>query len=273
MGKLVTPKVYLIGYTTLHMGGMEQYLRASGNEDFLASIEAARQEDLSDGEILTSFYAKLCYASLTLGKNENITRVRDIPGNLVGTLEQAHGSVWEHCWVNFVCTNCSRVLTHELVRHRAGTAFSQTSGRYVRSDRLDIISDPILAEHGILTDGEALEAQSHLERLMLRMGERIAAKEGLDMDTKKRLTSAVRRWLPNGQANEIGFSLNLRSVRHTVMMRTGQQAEWEIRLAFEQVYKMLKEKYPLLFYGAKEEMVRGITEVSGMKMQPYERNA
>lgn len=30
------------------------------------------------------------------------------------------------------------MVTHELVRHRAGTAFSQTSGRYVRSNDVDM---------------------------------------------------------------------------------------------------------------------------------------
>jgi thymidylate synthase (FAD) len=266
VGKLVTPKVYLIGYTTLDTAALEQYLRDSGNEDFVESIIAARQRGLSDGEVLCSFYAKLCYASLTIGHNKNITRTRDIPENLIACFNQGHGSVFEHCQLNFVVRNCSRVFTHELVRHRAGTAFSQTSGRYVRGDSVDIVFDPILGP-----------ARSEIETLQYIIEERyrlLVQKFGLDQMTdftlKKKITSALRRLLPNGQSNEIGFSVNLRALRHIVQLRTNRHAEWEIREVFGQVYRLVKDRYPLLFYGAHEEIVDGLVEVTGMKMQPYE---
>ena len=38
----------------------------------------------------------------------------------------------EHANYSFALRNVSRVFTHELVRHRAGSAFSQESLRYVR---------------------------------------------------------------------------------------------------------------------------------------------
>ncbi len=40
----------------------------------------------------------------------------------------------EHSTVTFALCNVSRIFTHELVRHRAGTAFSQESQRFVRLD-------------------------------------------------------------------------------------------------------------------------------------------
>ena len=89
-------------------------------------------------------FAKLSTQALTVGKNENIKRVRDIPENIQNAFNQGHGSVFEHCQLNFIARNCSRVFTHEIVRHRAGTAFSQTSGRFVRGDSVDIVFDPIL---------------------------------------------------------------------------------------------------------------------------------
>ena len=94
-----------------------------------------------------------------------------------------------------------------------------------------------------------------------------------DFTLKKKITSALRRFAPNGQSNEIGFSVNLRSLRHTVMMRTGRHAEWEIRKVFEQIYLLLKNAYPTIFHGAKEEVLDGIIEVTGMLMQPYEKTA
>jgi thymidylate synthase (FAD) len=72
-----------------------------------------------------------------------------------------------------------------------------------------------------------------------------------------------------GQANEIGFSLNLRSLRHTLMMRTARHAEWEIRLVFAQVYDLVKQRYPLVVADATEEEVDGIVEVSGLRTTPW----
>lgn len=266
MGKLVTPTVHLVGYTTMDRQGMSDYLLSTGNGDFLESIDAARRDGLSDGEILCSFYAKLCYKSLTLGQNKNVSRIRDVPDNLRGCFDQGHGSVFEHVGINFVVTDCSRVFTHELVRHRVGTAYSQTSGRYVRGDVVDVVFDPILEP--VRDDVEALQAL--IEERYCAMVAKMGLDEMKDFARKKKITSALRRLLPNGQSNEIGFSVNLRSLRHLVQVRTSRHAEWEIRLVFEQVYRLVKDRFPLVFHGAKEEVVEGIVEVSGMKMQPYE---
>jgi thymidylate synthase (FAD) len=247
MGKLVTPKVYLIGYTVIDTEGMQAYLHATGNGAFWDTMCEARKQGLSDGEILCSFYAKLCYASLTLGHNDNVTRVRDIPENLINCFNSGHGSVFEHASINFVITNCSRVLTHELVRHRVGTAFSQTSGRYVRGNEVDIVFDPILepVRHYVEMCQKDLENAYKLWFWILRLDEET------NFDQKKKLTSALRRILPNGQSNEIGFSINLRALRHIIQLRTSRHAEWEIREIFSQIYRLVSARYPLLFHGAK----------------------
>ena len=94
--------------------------------------------------------------------------------------------------------------------------------------------------------------------------------DAMKMVDKKKLTSYLRRNLPNGQANEIGVTLNIRALRHLVQMRTSRHAEWEIRLVFGQIYDLVKAKFPLIFHGAKETKIGGLVEISGMKMQPYE---
>src|SRR3989344_865100 len=144
MGKFVEPKVYWVGYQKINQPELDRYLKDSGNDDFLKSMEAARKAGLTDAEILCSMFAKLCYKSLSLGQNANISRIRDIEDNLVNCFDVGHGSVFEHVNFNFIVADCSRVFTHEVVRHRAGTAFSQNSGRYIRSEELDIVFDPIL---------------------------------------------------------------------------------------------------------------------------------
>jgi thymidylate synthase (FAD) len=256
--RFVTPKTYFVGYTIINGEGLNSYLEDTGQTDFLKSVEEARKEGLSDGEILCSFYAKLCYSSLVMGKNKNITKTRDIVDNLASVIDTGHGSVLEHCELNFVTTNCSRVFTHELVRHRVGTAFSQTSGRYVRTDEIGLVYDPILDP----VKEEIQQAVEFLEQTYKKMEVKLDLANLKDFNIKKKLTSAMRRILPNGQSNEIGFSLNLRSLRHLISLRTSVHAEYEIRVVFNQVYDLLKLKYPAIFADAQEEEVGGLRQIT-----------
>lgn len=258
MQNFVLPKVYLLGATQIDLEVIKDYLRDTDQEEFLTEIEEAQNQGLNSGEILCSFYAKACYASLTTRKNKNISRTRDIKSNIMGILNSGHGSVIEHCYLNFMVTNCSRVFTHELIRHRVGTSFSQTSGRYVRSDNLNIVWDVVLGpikEH-------CEKARKFLEEWYREAQDLLNMDEIKDFDTKKKLTSALRRFMPNGQANEIGFGVNLRSLRHTIEMRTSAHAEWEIRFVFNQIYNLVKNKYPAMFFDVKEEKKDGLLEIT-----------
>lgn len=258
-GKLVKPETYFVGATAVNYFEIIRYLEDTDQKEFLESINQAKVEGLSDGEILCSFYAKLCYAALTTKKNENISRVRDINANIEGTILSGHGSVFEHVYLNFVVSNCSRVFTHELVRHRVGTSFSQTSGRYVRSEELNLVIDPILEP---VTDTIEL-LQESLEdwyaEAVVKMGLNDPA---MPFDKKKKITSALRRLMPNGQANEMGFGLNLRSLRHLLQLRTSRHAEWEIRLVFNQIYDLVNAKYPAMFHDVMVEEIDGLREIT-----------
>lgn len=243
MIEFVKPKVYFIGYTTVDFLELEKYLKDTDQLEFLEDIAIAKEQGLSDGEILCSFYAKMCYASLTTKKNKNISKIRGIKPNIKGTIESGHGSILEHCNLNFIVRDCSRIYTHEQVRHRVGAAYSQTSGRYVRSDVLSFVHDPIL--DSVKDDIEKL--LNIIQDSYIELQKKIKIDEIPDFSTKKKITSALRRVLPNGQANELGFSLNLRSLRHIIPTRTSEHAEWEIREIFGQVFDLINEKYPAIF--------------------------
>jgi len=83
-----------------------------------------------------------------------------------------------------------------------------------------------------------------------------------DFAVKKKITSAMRRLLPNGQSNEIGFSVNLRSLRHTIALRTSRHAEWEIRVIFNQIFDLVMDRYPAIFQDSIVELVDGINEIT-----------
>ncbi|MDK2920266.1 MAG: thymidylate synthase, partial [Candidatus Petromonas sp.] len=83
-------------------------------------------------EKLIASAAKLCYSSVGVSEieeklnEENITKFLDM---LMG---MGHESPVEHVSFTFGVEEVSRVLTHQLVRHRVGCSYSQQSQRYVK---------------------------------------------------------------------------------------------------------------------------------------------
>jgi thymidylate synthase ThyX len=132
--------------------------------------------------------------------------------------------------------------THEIVRHRVGTAFSQTSGRYVRGEEINFVHDPILDDFDDVIKNTLEDIETRYKYICEKVLYGVR-----DFGEKKKITSALRRVLPNGQTNEIGFSCNLRALRHIITMRTSRHAEWEIRYVFNQVAELIKDKCPVFF--------------------------
>jgi len=268
MPRTAQPEVFLVGQTTINVRGLTAYLEKTNNLEFLETIEEARAEGLGDMEILSSFFAKLCYRALTLGKNENVTRTRSIKDNIIRTIEEGHGSVFEHPQLNFVLSDVSRVLTHELVRHRVGVAYSQESGRYCR---LGPATTGLYIPPEIAADPEAkVLFMDAAERTLVTVAQLYDALgiDDFNFHEKKQLTSAIRRIAPTGIANDIGFSVNLRAVRHIIKMRTNRSAEREIRMVFGQLANIVNGCCPLLFHGGTEEIVDGLPEWTFPK-QPH----
>lgn len=242
--KSVEPEVYLIARPSLDLQGVSAYLKAVGGESWLTSKE---QTNLSDGELLAEFMGRLCYRSWAPGLNPNVTRIRtDSSDYLENILRSSHGSVLEHASYSFVFLNVSRVFTHELVRHRAGTAISQESMRYVRLTDLPfehpayVESNPELlkAANDLL---EAMESFQELSASVMALDD-----ESTDFHTKKVVTSAARRYAPDGVATSIGWTANVRALRHIIASRTDPAAEDEIRRVFDQVATVIRAEIPLL---------------------------
>lgn len=290
------PQTFLVGITQPDYNGLKAYLAHTQQSEFMEQLEEWMAKKNGDPLCLVSFYAKLCYKSLVLGKNANVNKIRDIEDNLTSTIKSGHGSVFEHVWLNFVTTGCSRVFTHELVRHRVGTAFSQTSGRYVALDEISLVLPPELSpkeledmhecpnclgrgpmrdhspcsmchDAGLISVAEYVETCRVAQQNSLKTLRSMLVKPDMDFAVKKRLTSAIRRLAPNGQDNEIGWSCNVRSLRHMIEMRTSLAAEWEIRVVFDQVAKIVYARWPLMLYGEESGGVSDdITERKSLKL-------
>ena len=128
-----SPTVFLIARPSIDVEGMRAYLEDVGGASWLDRRVAEDEGPPNGGELLVEFGGRACYRSWEPGLNANVSRVRtDQREYFANILRSAHGSVLEHANYSFAMRNVSRVFTHELVRHRAGSAFSQESLRYVR---------------------------------------------------------------------------------------------------------------------------------------------
>ncbi len=249
--KKIEPKVFLIGESTLVKEGVKAYLKHIGASEW--STDAP-----SDAETLVEVMGRLCYRSFSPKINPNVTKVRE--GNseyLSNIVKQKHGSVTEHASVNFIFADVSRVFTHELVRHRAGTAMSQESLRYVRLDQLKGWAPTVIRESEKAME-IFVETFEELEKLQLQLADIFKLNDpGVSFHIKKTATSAMRRVAPIGLGTSIGWSANFRTLRWVLEMRTDPSAEEEIRLVFGKVGEMLMERYPNMFGDFTQEMVDG----------------
>lgn len=257
--QLVSPKVFIIGESRIVPEGLQAMLEAIGAPEWVSDGE-------SDTEVIVEGAGKLCYMSFDASLNKNLTRVgtrSNFDYIQESLIKVKHGSVLEHTTVNLVFTDVSRVLTHELVRHRAGAAYSQTSGRYVRSDELRFWMPSCIRDNmelAMLFD----EAITHQEKILARMAEvsginRMTNKE--DFPRKKELTSAFRRIVGNGVATNIEATYNHRALRHLITQRTSRHAEEEIRIVFNSVFDQVSSRYPALYADAIGSSVNGHMEM------------
>jgi len=251
---LTRPKVFLVSETIIRENELKNFLEYIGANSWTTDAT-------SDGEKLIEVAGRLCYKSFSKDLNENLTKVRE--GNkkyIENIINSGHGSVLEHVNLGFIFCGVSRVFTHELVRHRSGVAISQESLRYVRTSEYGFnFCDSILKEGNLYKK----DIESYL-RTISDIYFSLMSKfnfHTMDFHTKKKVTSFIRRFLPQGISTNIFWTCNLRELRFVIEKRTDASAEEEIRYVFGEVYKIVKEKYENIFFDAKEEIVDGLIQV------------
>lgn len=254
------PKVYLVGQTKI-CNGLEDFLWDQGyGEDFkLDPI-------VSDPEALIEVMGRNCYKSFVPGANPNVKKVRK--GNkkyLDNILSSGHGSVLEHATLNFIFTNVSRVFTHELVRHRVGTAISQESLRFVRLNDLGFWT-PSCFEGDSWIENQIQETVEYLEDVQQEISDHYELDSETDFHRKKTITSAMRRLAPIGLSTTIGWSCNFRALYAIIQRRTDPAAEEEIRLVFAKVAEIVKREFPNVFgslHGVEVDGIKHYTSPHG----------
>jgi thymidylate synthase (FAD) len=255
--KFVEPRAIHVAATNVVDHGVQEYLNAIG-------AEAWTTDAPTDAELLIEVAGRMCYRSFAPGLNPNVTKVRNGNALYLANVEaQRHGSLLEHAHDTYVLFDVSRVVTHQQVRHRAGFAYAQESGHYVRVDGIKMWFPSYLAVHSKADTLRALfKAEcEHFEETQRTLAVMLDV-DNLPFEEKKRATTAMRRLVPEGLATAIVVTANHRAWRWAIQLRTERHNDDEIRMVLADVHRQQAALYPNLYADASTEMINGIEEVS-----------
>jgi thymidylate synthase (FAD) len=197
----------------------------------------------TDGERLAEFAGRLCYMSQ---RNPAKRNTREYLENIK---KQGHGSVLEHANYSLLIEGVSRSLTHELVRHRAGFAYSQLSQRYVDESEACFVMPPAMIGDATLEAswrGQIESAQESYKALV----DALMARYGWVDDKvhrRKMAREAARGVLPNSTETKIVVTGNARAWRTMLELRSSEAAELEIRRLAIATLRVLQHEAPAFF--------------------------
>ena len=193
-------------------------------------------EHTPDPERVVAMAARLCYSSsgaAELAEKLSDERVKEMVEKIV---KLGHASCLEHVSFTFGIEGVSRVLTHQLVRHRIAS-YDQQSQRYVAAHGFQYITPPTIAEKP--------EAKAKFDALMQKI--RATYDELTEMGVPK---EDARYVLANAAETKILVTMNARTLLHFFNLRCCNRAQWEIRAMAYEMLRLVKEVAPTLFYNA-----------------------
>jgi thymidylate synthase (FAD) len=197
----------------------------------------------TDGEKLAEFAGRLCYMSQ---RNPANRTTRDYLENIK---RQGHGSVLEHASYTLLLEGISRSLTHELVRHRAGFAYSQLSQRYVDESEANFVVPPAIVGDEAL-ERSWREQMESAQRSYVALVDELMARYGWVADKvhrRKMAREAARGVLPNSTETKIVVTGNARAWRTMLELRSSEAAELEIRRLAVAIVRLFGGLAPGLF--------------------------
>ena len=177
--------------------------------------------------------ARLCYSPIGAAQLEEKITDEQAAKLVRKLVEMGHFSTLEHVTFTFAIEGVSRVLTHQLVRHRIAS-YSQQSQRYVKEHDFETILPLSIAAR-----------PAEREKFEKLMGEiRTLYTEWTEMGIP---AEDARYILPNAAETKIVVTMNVRSLYNFFRLRCCTRAQWEIRALAEKMLAEVKEVAPVLF--------------------------
>lgn len=205
---------------------------------------------IDEGAALCKFAGQTCY--LSFGEKRTRNSPEEVKRYFDNIKQSGHGSVLEHAYYSMVVWGVDRAFSHEMVRHRAGWAYSQLSQRYVDPWALRFVERPEYQDdHTLHAEFEnwidMACAQYDYRAIMLnkKMAEQL--KNMPPTERRKAVNQAARNCLPNETETAVVLTGNVRAWRHVLEMRASQHADLPISQVMTRAYEILKATSPVLF--------------------------
>jgi len=177
-----------------------------------------------DAEKLIETAGRLCW--------DTQDKTGNVPNRIQKWIEVGHESMVEHACATFYI-RASRVLTHELVRHRLAS-YSQRSQRYVKETEPKYVEPPEIKDDG--------PARKQFEKAMTACWQAYS-----DLLAKGIKAEIARYVLPNACETQIICTWNFREIRHIIKLRASKRALPEFRAVAGEIRRIAKEIAPQVF--------------------------
>lgn len=152
-------------------------------------------------------------------------------------LHLIHESPFEHAALTYRIENCSRALTHQLVRCRLAS-YAQSSQRYQAEDPSDF---KVNLPYAVLNNSEAKES---VLQFLEQIPDLITRLKGMGIKNED-----VRSIFPNATCTTIQVTMNFRELKHFIELRSTKHAQEEIRSVAKALWKHLAYEMPFIWEG------------------------
>lgn len=209
-------------------------------------------------EKLIAGAAKLCYSPSGIHELMSNLEEGNVEKFIAMLAIMGHESPFEHINFTFGIEGVSRSLTHQLVRHRIGSSYSQKSQRYVNEGSFEYIIPPDIA---LIPEAKALYiktmendqlAYDQLTNILFEKHYKDCLDKGKNEKAaksaaEKQAIEDARYVLPNSCETKIVVTMNARALFNFYKKRCCNRAQWEIRNLAIEMLKLVIEVAPNVF--------------------------
>jgi thymidylate synthase (FAD) len=238
----VSVQVYLVAAATLNTSAN------SGLARFLSDrrLEWDPEPGVTDSERLVEAAGRVCYMSFGPWPRPK----RQNAEYLANLIRQGHDSVLEHATFTLLITGASRALSHQIVRHRIGFAYSQLSQQYHEESDAAFAEPPLVQSDPKMAALWRQQIRAAVSAYKELLDSATSATATLDLPEKERTRlarSIARGVLPNSTTTVLMVTGNARAWRHVLKTRGAIAGDLEMREYCIAIFNVLLAAAPNLF--------------------------
>ncbi len=192
-------------------------------------------ESTPNPEQLVAAAARVCYSPMGGDQLLEDLSPNEAKAFIQKLMEMGHDSPLEHVSFTFAIDGVSRVLSHQLVRHRIGASYSQKSQRYVNefSKHTSFILPPTVSKDTAAT-AKYMDCMEQIFNTYQELCELVPQED-------------ARYVLPNATCTNLVVTFNARSLLHFFQLRCCMRAQWEIRELAKEMRELVRKEAPTIF--------------------------